>query len=129
MLERIESLQKNNILDDSISFVFQKLITFLIRYGDHLNPWGDIITMARAWCVLKPSARALVGLPAGKDEICFNSHRKYGTFFFSRLFVNWKMIFSEVDPKVFTQENNCRDVEQQKYQPINIVEKINSFTI
>ena len=116
-------------MDDSISFVFQKLITFPIRYGDHLNPWGDIITMARAWCVLKPSARALVGLPAGKDEICFNSHRKYGTFFFSRLFVNWKMIFSEVDPKVFTQENNCRDVEQQKYQPINIVEKTNSFTI
>ncbi len=24
------------------------------RYGDALNPWGDIIAMARMWCVLKP---------------------------------------------------------------------------
>ena len=34
------------------------------RYGDSLNPWGDLITMAQAWCLLKPGARALVGLPS-----------------------------------------------------------------
>ena len=33
------------------------------RYGDSLNPWGDLISMAQAWCLLKPGARALVGLP------------------------------------------------------------------
>ena len=26
----------------------------LYRYGDQLNPWGDLIAMARAWCLLKP---------------------------------------------------------------------------
>ena len=25
------------------------------RYGDGLNPYGDLITMARAWCVTKVS--------------------------------------------------------------------------
>ena len=24
------------------------------RYGDQLNPWGDLITMAKVWCVIKP---------------------------------------------------------------------------
>jgi hypothetical protein len=38
-------------------------------YGDALNPWGDLIAMARAWCVLKPNARALVGVPSGPDVI------------------------------------------------------------
>ena len=37
---------------------------FIGRYGDSLNPWGDLITMAQAWCLLKPGARALVGLPS-----------------------------------------------------------------
>lgn len=93
------------------------------RYGDHLNPWGDIISMARAWCLIKPKGRAMIGLPAGRDEICFNSHRKYGNIFFSRLFVNWKMIFSELDTNVFTQTNDCWDIKQQSYQPIHILEK------
>jgi hypothetical protein len=26
------------------------------RYGDALNPWGDIIAFARGWCVTKPDA-------------------------------------------------------------------------
>ena len=29
------------------------------RYGDALNPWGDILTVARAWCVSSPQAKVL----------------------------------------------------------------------
>ena len=29
------------------------------RYGDSLNPWGDLITMAKTWCLMKPKSRAL----------------------------------------------------------------------
>ena len=35
------------------------------RYGDALNPWGDVIAMAKAWCVSKPDAKALIGFPVG----------------------------------------------------------------
>ena len=98
-------------------------LLIFVRYGDHLNPWGDVIAMARAWCVMKPTGRALVGLPTGKDEICFNAHRKYGPFLYSQLFVNWKIIHSEIDPKVFNQRNDCWDIKQQMYQPITILEK------
>ena len=41
-------------------------------YGESLNPWGDLITMARAWCTLKPRARALVAVPYGPDNIEVN---------------------------------------------------------
>ena len=80
--------------------------------------------MGRAWCQLKSKGRALVGLPAGKDEICFNSHRRYGPFLYSQLYSNWKQIFSEVDPNVFKQTSDCRSVKQQSYQPIQILEKL-----
>jgi hypothetical protein len=39
------------------------------RYGDMLNPWGDLITMARAWCLVKPDGLALVGVPTGMDQV------------------------------------------------------------
>jgi hypothetical protein len=29
------------------------------RYGDALNPWGDIIAIARAWCVTKQGGALL----------------------------------------------------------------------
>ena len=27
------------------------------RYGDAINPWGDILTIARAWCASSPKAK------------------------------------------------------------------------
>ena len=67
----------NNILSRNFDF----------RYGDQVDPWGDIITMGRAWCRMKSGARALVGLPAGNDVICFNSQRRYGPFLYTKLMI------------------------------------------
>jgi Caenorhabditis protein of unknown function, DUF268 len=41
----------------------------MFRYGDMLNPWGDLITMARAWCLVKPGGLGLVGVPTGMDQV------------------------------------------------------------
>ena len=79
--------------------------------------------MNRAWCLLRPEGRALVGVPTGNDKICFNSHRVYGKFLYPRLFSYWKEIFSEVDPNVYDRETNCRSPDQNSYQPIHILEK------
>jgi len=32
------------------------------RYGDALNPWGDLQAMARAWCLCKPGGGLLLGV-------------------------------------------------------------------
>ena len=63
--------------------LFDAVVTFssvehsgLGRYGDGINPWGDLITMARVWCVMKPKALLLIGVPAGKTDILYyNAHR------------------------------------------------------
>ena len=85
---------------------------------------GDVIATGCAWCQLKYKGPALVGLPAGKEKICFNYHPRYGPFMYSQLNSNWKQIASEDDPEVFKQTNNYRSVKQQRYQPIQILEKI-----
>jgi hypothetical protein len=55
---------------------FDSVVTFsslehsgLGRYGDQLNPWGDLITMAKIWCALKPSGLGLIGVPTGPDTL------------------------------------------------------------
>ena len=59
---------------------FDTLVTYssvehsgLGRYGDRLNPWGDLLTMAKSWCILKPKAQALVGVPSYRDYLIVSS--------------------------------------------------------
>ena len=48
----------------------------LTRYGDAPHPWGDLVTMARNWCLLDKSGMAFIGIPTHKsDSIYFNAHR------------------------------------------------------
>lgn len=69
------------------------------RYGDGLNPWGDLITMAKAWCLLKPKGQALIGMPVGpgKDVIFFNGCRAYGPVMLPHLFANFKQVYTELN--------------------------------
>ena len=48
----------------------------LSRYGDAPHPWGDLVAMAKAWCAIKPSGLAFIGIPvAQRDNIEYNAHR------------------------------------------------------
>ncbi len=33
-----------------------------------LNPWGDLIAMARSWCLVKPAGYGIVGVPTGPGD-------------------------------------------------------------
>ena len=66
------------------------------RYGDALNPWGDLQAIARAWCLAKKNAQLLIGVMTAhdlKDRIEFNAHRVYGPLMLSHLLANWKQIW------------------------------------
>lgn len=83
-----------------------------------MNPWGDLIAMSRAWCAMRPGAKALVGVPTGPDTLSYNSHRIYGPLLYSHLFANWKQVYTETDYEEFRENcNHC-------YQPLHIVEKM-----
>ena len=53
------------------------------RYGDSLNPWGDVIMAAKMHCALKkPGGIVIIGVPTLKDGgegLVWNGHRQYGT--------------------------------------------------
>ena len=84
---------------------FDAVVTFssvehsgLGRYGDGLNPWGDLQTLGRAWCMTKSRGELLIGVMTalgkedeeGIERIEFNAHRIYGPLMFSHLLANWK---------------------------------------
>jgi hypothetical protein len=62
--------------------------TGLGRYGDPLDPYGDLRVMARLQCVSKPNAAFFIGYPYGFDTTCFNAHRIYGPTRSAHLFAN-----------------------------------------
>lgn len=113
--------------------LFDYMVTFgalqtqgLGRYGECLNPWADLITMARSWCVLKPGGQVLVAAPYAKDTLRFNLNRVYGPLMHSHLFANWQVVYTNNnnDDLQFVQHHICDDC----YQPIYILEKLNEIT-
>lgn len=65
------------------------------RYGDALDPNGDINAVRQVHCMLKPGGLFILGLPSSKDGssyIEFNAHRVYGTKRLELLFRGWKLI-------------------------------------
>jgi hypothetical protein len=73
------------------------------RYGDTLNPWGDLQAVAKAWCITKTGGSMFMGVPSGpKDVVIWNAHRIYGPSRWPHLMANYKLIDPEVGmwPKV-----------------------------
>lgn len=90
------------------------------RYGDPLNAFGDLETVAKMHCLLKPGGTLFLGVPVGRDEVQYNAHRIYG---YRRLSVVLAMGFRVVDvvnDRPFRlDEDNGWDV-----QPIFVLEKV-----
>ena len=74
------------------------------RYGDLLAPWGDVVQVAKTWCILPPGATVAIGvegsfLPSkrrgvkggGTDKVYWNLHRKYGHRRMPFLFTNFEI--------------------------------------
>lgn len=47
------------------------------RYGDPLDPDGDLKAMAELQRVVAPRGSLLIVVPVGKPRVCFNAHRIY----------------------------------------------------
>jgi hypothetical protein len=86
--------------------LFDAIVTFssvehsgLGRYGDALNPWGDVLEIARAYCVCKPGGSLVIAVMTedGNDAIQFNAHRTYGVKRWPYLASNWQQVHREPD--------------------------------
>ena len=46
------------------------------RFGDAMHPWGDLVTVAKAWCLVKEGGNAIIAVPTAKqDTIEYNAHK------------------------------------------------------
>ena len=98
--------------------LFDAIVTFssvehsgLGRYGDALNPWGDVLEIARAHCVCRPGGSLTIAVMTkdGADALEFNAHRVYGDLRWPYLASNWEQTYREPDGEqrvhVFTKRD------------------------
>ena len=72
------------------------------RYGDPLDPDGDVRTMTKMKSIVKPGGLLFLALPIGHDTVVWNAHRVYGRYRIPRLLQQWKIIdFFGVRPGYF----------------------------
>jgi len=66
------------------------------RFGDPINPFGDLEATAQVCCMLKPGGVFFLGLPCTvgrlKCEIQFNALRTYGNARLQHLTANWRVV-------------------------------------
>ena len=107
----LEWLHVNDYLDDVMETHelehFDTIASFsslehagLGRYGDPINPNGDIEAVRQIHCMLKPGGLFFLSLPTnddGSSHIEFNAHRVYGTARLELLFEGWRYLMRKKD--------------------------------
>jgi hypothetical protein len=81
----------------------------LARYGDPFNPWGDVESMQRMSCYVKPGGLLFLNVPSSTfDTLFWNAHRLYGPVRYPLLTANWKVlnVYSK-DEELMACANNC----------------------
>lgn len=64
------------------------------RYGDPINPDGDLEAMKNMKTIIKPGGLLYLVVPVGMDSIAWNAHRIYGRKRLPCLFYNWELVDS-----------------------------------
>lgn len=64
------------------------------RYGDKLDPNGDLRAMADLKRLLKPGGILFLSVPVGLDALVWNAHRIYGRKRLPRLLAGWRTLAS-----------------------------------
>ena len=90
------------------------------RYGDPINPMGDIQAMQKVKKMVKPGGLLFLAVPIGRDRLYWNAHRIYGPHRLPLLLDGWEFVESFGlsglnDPKI-NQENL-----DATYQPILVL--------
>ena len=62
------------------------------RYGDPLNPDGDLLTIAKVACLLRPGGLFFLGFAVGRDAVVWNAHRIYGSSRLQLVFKGWHLL-------------------------------------
>jgi len=91
------------------------------RYGDNIDPMGDIKAMQDIKNILKKDGLFFLSVPIGEDRVMWNAHRVYGKIRLELLLNGWECIdtYGMSDELLTTDRNSFATV-----QPVLVLRKI-----
>lgn len=87
------------------------------RYGDPINPNGDLEAMEKAKGMLKEGGVLFLAVPVGKDCLVWNLHRVYGEIRLQALLKGWRII----GYYGFMSQDLYKEASYQVHQPIFVL--------
>ena len=88
------------------------------RYGDPVDPEGDLKAMLEARAMLSPSGRMYLTIPIGPDVLAWNLHRRYGEARLPLMLKGWDVVERiGWDEQKLTRDANYR----QSYEPVFVL--------
>eukprot|EP00754_Rhynchopus_humris_P039963 Rhum_TRINITY_DN23034_c0_g2::Rhum_TRINITY_DN23034_c0_g2_i1::g.176769::m.176769 len=90
------------------------------RYGDPLDPDGDVKAMKKTLSQLAPGGILYLTLPVGPDVVVWNLHRRYGPLRLPLMLEGWEVVARiGWDEAKLTEEKDWR----MSYEPVLVLRK------
>jgi len=89
------------------------------RYGDPLNPEGDLDAMRDTKSMIEEDGHLFLSVPVGMDTIWWTAHRVYGQLRMPKLFKGWNTL----EAFGFTDNDLIKDRKKKNsHQPVFVLE-------
>lgn len=85
-----------------------------------MNPYGDLESIARAHCMLKPGGVFFLGLPTGGPDQMSNQHRIYGKYRVQLFLEMWELVDMTNNRIRFNDTDRAGDCNNQ---PVMVLRK------
>lgn len=118
-LVTVEEFKKNPRKFDLIISISSFEHDGLGRYGDPLDPDGDLRAMQECLSMLNPGGKLILSVPIGGGCLVWNAHRIYGRERLPKFLKGWKMVDYSGKP---IEELLDGPQEDQYKQPILLLE-------
>ena len=116
----VEEYDRNPVQFDAALSISSFEHDGLGRYGDPVNPEGDIKAMQKMKHVVKPGGLLFLSVPVGKDTLVWNAHRVYGSIRLPLLLQGWEKIDSfGFEKELLEKDHLVKD--SSGYQPIFVL--------
>ena len=91
------------------------------RYGDEIDPDGDLKAMEEIKKLLKEGGLFFLSVPIGEDRVMWNAHRVYGEIRLKLLLEGWEWIDSYgMSDEILKSSANSRET----VQPVLVLRRI-----
>jgi len=87
-----EEYDKNPVKFDAAFSISSFEHDGLGRYGDPLNPNGDLQAMRKMKSMVNPGGLLFLAVPVGRDTLVWNAHRIYGRLRLPMLLEGWRIL-------------------------------------